>query len=57
MTIALQRVTRAGLLTRERPDRWLLTHLAIERLGTPESLRLIDSGEEDHEDHADQLGA
>jgi len=57
VTIALQRLTRAGLLTRERPDRWLLTHHAIERLGTPESLRLIDSSEEEHEDHADQLGA
>ncbi len=42
VTIALQRLSRAGLLTRERQDRWLLTHLAIERLGKPESLMLID---------------
>ncbi len=49
VTIALQRLTRAGLLTRDRPDRWLLTHHAIEQLSAPESLRLIDSGEEEHD--------
>ncbi|MFZ0040905.1 MAG: helix-turn-helix domain-containing protein [Solirubrobacteraceae bacterium] len=42
VTIALQRLSRAGLLTRERRDRWLLTHLAIERLGEPQSLVLLD---------------
>jgi DNA-binding transcriptional ArsR family regulator len=45
VTIALQRLTRAGLLIRERPDRWRLTNLAIDRLGEPESLDLIDDGE------------
>jgi CRP/FNR family transcriptional regulator, cyclic AMP receptor protein len=43
VTIALQRLTRAGLLIRERRDRWLLTNLAIERLEQPESLDLIDN--------------
>lgn len=47
VTIALQRLTRAGLLTRERPDRWLLTNRAIEYLGAPESLDLIDDDDED----------
>lgn len=42
VTIALQRLSRAGLLVRERRDKWLLTHLAIERLGEPEGLVLID---------------
>lgn len=42
VTIALQRLSRAGLLVRERQDKWLLTHLAIERLSEPESLILID---------------
>jgi CRP/FNR family transcriptional regulator, cyclic AMP receptor protein len=46
VTIALQRLARAGLLTRERTDRWLLTNDAIERLKHPESLALIDPGEE-----------
>jgi CRP/FNR family transcriptional regulator, cyclic AMP receptor protein len=43
VTIALQRLTRAGLLTRERPDRWLLTSHAIESLRRPESIALIDT--------------
>lgn len=42
VTVALQRLSRAGLLLRERQDRWMLTNLAIERLGMPESLMLID---------------
>lgn len=46
VTLALQRLSRAGLLTRERHDRWLLTHLAIERLGHPDSLSLIDGAGE-----------
>ena len=48
VTIALQRLARAGLLTRERADRWLLTNEAIERLRHPERLALIDDddGEE-----------
>ncbi len=47
VTIALQRLTRAGLLTRERPDRWLLTNHAIERLRHPESIELIDADPDD----------
>ena len=46
VTIALQRLARAGLLIREATDRWLLTNHAIERLGSPESLALIESVEE-----------
>ncbi len=41
VTIALQRLTRAGFLTRERSDRWLLTRSGIESLEHPETLRLI----------------
>ncbi|MGI8411139.1 MAG: Crp/Fnr family transcriptional regulator [Solirubrobacteraceae bacterium] len=44
VTTALQRLTRSGLLARERPDHWLLTKRAIECLRTPESLELIDDG-------------
>ncbi|MGH2866349.1 MAG: helix-turn-helix domain-containing protein [Solirubrobacteraceae bacterium] len=43
VTIALQRLSRAGLLTRARSDRWLLTNLAVQRLGEPQSLTLIDA--------------
>lgn len=46
VTIALQRLARAGLLVRENSDRWLLTHHAIERLGRPESLAMIEAGDE-----------
>lgn len=46
VTIALQRLTRAGLLTRERSDRWLLTRHAIDSLKQPESIHLIDDGAE-----------
>jgi CRP/FNR family cyclic AMP-dependent transcriptional regulator len=42
VTIALQRLTRAGYLIRESSDRWLLTKWAIERLEHPESLALIE---------------
>lgn len=51
VTIALQRLTRAGLLTRERPDRWLLTNRAVDYLGAPESLDLIDDDEDDAVGH------
>jgi CRP/FNR family transcriptional regulator, cyclic AMP receptor protein len=47
VTIALQRLARAGLLTREGSDRWLLTNRAIEVLAHPESLSTI--GGEDEE--------
>jgi CRP/FNR family transcriptional regulator, cyclic AMP receptor protein len=46
VTIALQRLTRAGFLIRERSDRWLLTNRAIETLEHPESMALVvDDGE------------
>jgi CRP/FNR family transcriptional regulator, cyclic AMP receptor protein len=41
VTIALQRLTRAGFLIRERSDRWLLTNIAIETLQHPESMALV----------------
>jgi CRP/FNR family transcriptional regulator, cyclic AMP receptor protein len=43
VTLALQRLARTGLLTRESRDRWLLTRAAIDHLGAPESLNLIES--------------
>jgi CRP/FNR family transcriptional regulator, cyclic AMP receptor protein len=45
VTIALQRLTRAGFLIRERSDRWLLTNDAIEALRHPESLGLVVDGD------------
>lgn len=45
VTIALQRLARAGLLTRERNNRWLLTHRAIELLAHPESLAVLEAEE------------
>ncbi|MGI8904088.1 MAG: Crp/Fnr family transcriptional regulator [Solirubrobacteraceae bacterium] len=45
VTIALQRLIRAGLVERENHERWLLTALAIERLAAPEGLGLIDEGD------------
>jgi CRP/FNR family transcriptional regulator, cyclic AMP receptor protein len=45
VTLALQRLSRARLVIRERPDRWLLTNSAIEMLGRPESLDLIEAAE------------
>jgi CRP-like cAMP-binding protein len=42
VTIALQRLRRAGLLHREHRDHWLLTNQAIDALEHPESLELID---------------
>ncbi len=41
VTIALQRLTRAGFLIRQRSDRWLLTNSAIETLKHPERLGLV----------------
>jgi hypothetical protein len=46
VTIALQRLSRADLLVREATDRWLLTNHAIERVGHPESLALIEASDE-----------
>jgi CRP/FNR family transcriptional regulator, cyclic AMP receptor protein len=43
VTLALQRLTKAGLLTRERPNRWLLTTHAIESLGHPEAAGMIET--------------
>ena len=45
VTIALQRLARAGLLTRERNNRWLLTHRAVELLAHPESLAVLECEE------------
>lgn len=42
VTLALQRLARAGLLTRERRDLWLLTHDAVDLLGRPESLEALE---------------
>lgn len=49
VTIALQRLSRAGLLTRARSDRWLLTNFAVQRLREPQSLMLIDAETKDSE--------
>ncbi len=46
VTIALQRLTRAGFLIRERSDRWLLTNDAIQALEHPESMGLIVDDEQ-----------
>lgn len=46
VTIGLQRLAQAGLLTREGSDRWLLTTHAIESLRQPESLALIGEATE-----------
>lgn len=47
VTLALQRLARAGLLIRETRHRWLLTHEAIAQLKLPESVEQIDRGELD----------
>jgi CRP-like cAMP-binding protein len=46
VTIALQRLARAGLLVKEDTDLWLLTNHAIDRLGHPESLAMIEAGDD-----------
>jgi CRP-like cAMP-binding protein len=56
VTIALQRLARAGLLVRERNHRWLLTTHAIELLAHPESLAVLEA-EEDSPDELDELHA
>jgi DNA-binding transcriptional ArsR family regulator len=55
VTIALQRLTRAGFLIRERSDRWLLTNSAIETLEHPERLGLVVDDESMYGD--EQSGA
>lgn len=55
VTIALQRLTRAGLLMRERPDRWLLTNRAVEFLAEPESVNLF--GDDPNDAVGDGVGA
>lgn len=45
VTLALQRLSRARLVIRERPDRWLLTNEAIDMLGRPESVDLVEPAE------------
>jgi hypothetical protein len=42
VTLALQRLTRAGFLIRETRDRWLLTNTGIECLNHPESLEIVE---------------
>ncbi|HEY2317536.1 MAG TPA: helix-turn-helix domain-containing protein [Solirubrobacteraceae bacterium] len=55
VTIALQRLTRAGFLIRERSDRWLLTNSAIETLEHPDRLGLVVEGDSMYGD--EQAGA
>lgn len=43
VSIALKRLSEAGLLTRERRDRWLLTNHAIEWLRDPGSIDLLST--------------
>jgi hypothetical protein len=43
VTTSIQLLTRAGLLVRERQDRWLLTNLAIECLSEVESIELTET--------------
>jgi CRP/FNR family transcriptional regulator, cyclic AMP receptor protein len=57
VTIALQRLTRAGFLIRERSDRWLLTNSAIETLGHPESMGLVVDAEPLYGDEQDAPGS
>lgn len=49
VTIALQRLARAGLLVRERNHQWLLTTRAIELLANPESLAVLENEEQPEE--------
>ncbi len=46
VTLALQKLSRAELVLREPPDRWLLTGRAIEMLARPESLALLEEPDE-----------
>lgn len=41
VTLALQKLSRADLVQREPPERWLVTRRAIETLGQPERLQLV----------------
>jgi CRP/FNR family transcriptional regulator, cyclic AMP receptor protein len=43
VTLALARLAGAGLLTRERADRWLLSNAAIEALNTPETIEVLSN--------------
>lgn len=56
VTVALQRLERAGLLVRRRRDRWLLTTLAMERLADPESLSMLGDGPEAEHDSENGSG-
>lgn len=57
VTIALQRLTRAGFLIRERSDRWLLTNSAIETLAHPERLGLAVDDESMYGDEQADAGS
>jgi DNA-binding IclR family transcriptional regulator len=46
VTLALQRLARAGLLMREPGHSWLLTNRAIELLAQPESLAAMEDAAE-----------
>ena len=45
VTVALGRLADSGLLLRSERARWLLTRRAIELLGRPESLAVLDGGD------------
>ena len=47
VSIALKRLSEAGLLIRERPDRWLLTNQAVEWLRDPGTIDLLGAGADD----------
>jgi CRP-like cAMP-binding protein len=47
VSLALQRLAAAGLLTRLGRDRWLLTRDAVDYLHEPESLDLLERGDAD----------
>jgi DNA-binding transcriptional ArsR family regulator len=49
VTLALQRLSRAKLIVRERSDRWLLTKQAMELLDDPDRLELVEITGSDEE--------
>jgi DNA-binding transcriptional ArsR family regulator len=57
VTLALKRLASAGLLSRERTDRWLLTRRAIDSLANPESVALIEEASVRGEDSFGLQGA
>ena len=60
VSIALKRLSEAGLLIRERPDRWLLTNQAVEWLRDPGTIDLLggrDGADADVGDDRDSRSA